>query len=69
MMRRVQLLYALICTIWAAYFLHAQISVYLSGAPLRGVLLCVLVFVALPTLLGYLLLFRVSPWIAGLVRR
>jgi len=70
-MRRLQLLYALFCAIWAAYFIRGQIAFYLSNesAPLRGPILCVLAFVVLPVVLGYLLLFRAFPWFGRLIRR
>lgn len=62
-MRRLQLLYTLFCAIWAAYFIRGQISFYLANetTPLRGPILCVLVFVVLPVVLGYVLLFRIFP--------
>lgn len=70
-MRRLELLYALVCAIWAAWFIRGQVSFYLSneGATWRGPALCIAAFVFLPVILGYLLLFQAFPWLNRLVRR
>ena len=70
-MRPLQLLYAVFCTVWAAWFSHGQISFYLSHPddPITGPVYCIALFVVLPAILGYFLLFRAFPWLNRLVRR
>lgn len=70
-MRRLPLLYALGCTIWAAHIVQILASFHLSHpeARLGGALLCVLLVVVFPSLLGYVLLFRAFPWVSRLIRR
>jgi hypothetical protein len=70
-MRRLQLLYTLGCTLWAAYLIRVLASAHRSHpeATLSGALLCVLELVVLPTLLGYFVLFRVFPWVGRLLMR
>jgi hypothetical protein len=70
-MRRLQLLYAMGCMIWAAYIIQGLASFHLSHAEARlsAALFCVLLVVVLPSLLGYLLLFRAFPWVGRLIRR
>ena len=70
-MRRLPLLYALGCTIWAAHIVQILASFHLSHpeARLGGALLCVLLVVVFPSLLGYVLLFRAFPWMSRLIRR
>jgi drug/metabolite transporter (DMT)-like permease len=70
-MRRLPLLYVLGCTTWAAYIIQDLASFHMSHpeARLSGALLCVLLVVVLPSLLGYLLLFRAFPWVGRLIRR
>jgi drug/metabolite transporter (DMT)-like permease len=70
-MRRLPLLYVLGCTTWAAYIIQDLASFHMSHpeARLSGALLCVLLVVVLPSLLGDLLLFRAFPWVGRLIRR
>ena len=71
-MRRLHLLYALGCTLWLLYFIHAIGIPPLGhgGSVLtRGFFLCFLLIVALPTSLGYLLLFKALPRLSRAFRR
>ena len=70
-MRRMQLLYALFCTVWGVYSVEkiTAFRIPQTVEHLRGALLCALLIVVLPTVLGYLLLFRAFPWINRVVRR
>jgi len=70
-MRRLQLLYAFFCTIWALYAVQKLTSFRIPQTPehLRGVVFCTLLIAVLPIVPGYLLFFRAFPWINRLVRR
>ena len=66
-MRGLQLLYTLGCTVWAVYLVRAAVAG--PEATLSGAVNCVLLLVVLPSLLGYVLLFRAVPWLGRLIRR
>lgn len=70
-MRRLQILYALFCVLWAAYFIRGQINFYLTNATatLWGPVICIAAFVVAPVVFGCLLLFMAFPWFGRLVRR
>jgi hypothetical protein len=68
--RHLKLLYALVGLLWAGY-LSVQLVAYHVTERLpvsRGMLFCLLLFVAIPTA-GYVLLFVLSPYLLRLTRK
>ena len=65
-MKHFQLLYAVVSTLWLAYFVHLFLTnPQIGQSPhfIRNFVLCGLIIVAVPVALGWLLLFRLAPWI------
>jgi hypothetical protein len=64
-------LYAFGCALWAAYIIRSLASFHLANrdAPLSGAFYCVLLVVAFPSVLGYLLLFKAAPRAGRFLRR
>ncbi len=70
-MRRLQVVYAAGCTVWALYMIRLLTSLSASHpeATLRGALICLLLLVIAPAILGYVLLFKAFPWLGRMIRR
>ena len=70
-MRYLQVFYALACTIWAMYLIQILAAVRSSHpeATLSGAVNCVLLLAVLPSMVGYVLLFKTFPWVGRLIRR
>ena len=69
-MRRLQVLYALGCTIWAVYLAWILAATRQSHpeATLGGAVICLLLLAVFPSILGYVLLFRAFSWASRLIR-
>ena len=65
-MSRFRLFYALAGIIWLAWYTYAFATASLAERNphfVRSYLFCLVVLVAVPVSLGYILLFKATPWI------
>jgi hypothetical protein len=65
-MRRLQLFYALVSSLWLAYYVRSFLAIPVAlrnPHVVSSFFFCLLLVVILPVGLGYLLLFRLAPWI------
>ena len=65
-MRRLQYLYALASTLWLAYYVYSFAVIPVGERSphfIRGFFVCLFIVVILPASGGYLLLFKLAPWI------
>ena len=69
MMRSFQVLFALACTLWAAYVVRLLLPFHLSHpeAPLTPAFTCLMLLVVLPSVVSYVLLFRAIPGVLNRV--
>ena len=65
-MRRLLLVYALASTLWLAYYVYSFEGILVGERSphfIRGFFVCLFIVVILPAAGGYLLLFKLAPWI------
>jgi len=69
--RYLRVFYALVCTMWTMYLIQVVTAAHLSHpeGTLRGAVNCVLGLAVLPSVAGYLLLFKTFPWMGRLIWR
>ncbi len=70
-MRYLRILYAMGCSIWAAYIIRILAPFHIAHpeAKLSGAVYCVLLLAVLPSVLGYMTLFVGVPRISRHLRR